>query len=81
MEEIDSRTAMAEYCFLGLRTMEGISAVDFEDRFKASFDDRYGDVREELVDDGLLADDGEGRIRLTDKGIELSNQVFERFLK
>jgi oxygen-independent coproporphyrinogen-3 oxidase len=78
-EEIDLRTAMAEFCFLGLRTLDGIDAGDFEGRFGRGFEDVYGDIERGLVDDGLILR-SKGRIMLSAKGIELSNQVFERFL-
>ena len=78
-EEIDVKTAMAEFCFLGLRTTDGIDAVDFERRFSRGFEDLYGDVERELASDGLVLR-SKGRIMLSASGIELSNQVFERFL-
>ena len=78
-EEMDVRTAMAEYCFLGLRTLDGIDAGDFEKRFGRGFEDLYGDIERGLASDGLVLR-SKGRIMLSSKGIELSNQVFERFL-
>jgi oxygen-independent coproporphyrinogen-3 oxidase len=78
-EEIDVRTAMAEFCFLGLRTLDGIDARDFEKRFGRGFEDVYGDIERGLVDDGLILR-SKGRIMLSARGIELSNQVFEHFL-
>ena len=40
-EIIDKKTAMAEYCFLGLRTSDGINMADFKSRFGMEFDDVY----------------------------------------
>lgn len=78
-EDIDQRTAMGEFCFLGLRTTEGIAPSDFEQRFGVPFDERYGRAVRHLIDEGLLerADD---RVRITPRGLELSNQVFTRFI-
>ncbi len=78
-EKIDSRTAMAEYCFLGLRTTEGISPQAFEDRFGVQFEDVFGNLSDELVKSGL-AEEKDHRLALTQRGVELSNQVFEKFL-
>lgn len=79
-EEIDVETQMAEFCFLGLRTADGIDGGDFERRFDREFDQTYGDIELELTRDGLVLR-SQGRIMLSPRGIELSNQVFERFLK
>lgn len=78
-EAIGVKTAMAEFCFLGLRTTDGIDAGDFENRFGRKFDEVYGDVSRGLVREGLVIR-SEGRIMLSPRGVELSNQVFERFL-
>jgi len=78
-EGIDVRTAMAEFCFLGLRTTAGFDEARFYGTFGESFEDIYGEVAGRLASDGLLAR-SDGRIMLTSKGIELANQVFERFL-
>jgi oxygen-independent coproporphyrinogen-3 oxidase len=78
-EEIDLQTAMAEFCFLGLRTMNGIDSKIFRERFGKDLEEEYGEVCRKLIDDDLILK-GEGRIRLTQRGVELSNQVFERFL-
>ena len=78
-ERIDVRTAMAEYCFMGLRTAEGISTREFERLFGTSFDGLFGAEVAGLEREGLVEGAGE-RFVLTPKGIELSNQAFERFL-
>ena len=79
VDEIDLRTAMAEYCFMGLRMTEGISTREFERLFGVSFDGIFGAEVAGLEREGLVEGAGE-RLALTGRGIELSNQVFERFL-
>ncbi len=78
-EEIDVRTAMAEFCFLSLRTAAGFEEARFDQTFGESFEDIYGEVAGRLASDGLLTR-SDGRIMLTGRGIELANGVSERFL-
>ncbi|MFH1830499.1 MAG: radical SAM family heme chaperone HemW [Pseudomonadota bacterium] len=78
-EEISLRTAMAEFCFLGLRTTEGISLKTFEEIFKTKFDDMFGNIQDELIQNGLAEKNDRG-LALTQRGIEVSNLVFEKFL-
>ncbi len=78
-EVLDPVTAMGEFCFLGLRTSEGIARARFQAIFRIPFDDLYAEAAAELVSGGLLRDEG-GRLRLTERGIEVSNRVFTRFL-
>ena len=89
-EESLSRWAqMEEFMFLGLRMMRGVSADEFERRFGEKLHKVYGCQIETLMKQGLLVCDkvvgGGGEIkpeylRLTDKGIDVSNYVFEQFL-
>ena len=69
----------SEYMFLGLRIIEGISIKEFESRFKISFDKLFGDKVKKLVEMQLLIKDG-NNIRLSTKGLDLSNIVFAEFL-
>lgn len=69
---------MEETMFLGLRLMAGVERRQFEEQFGVSMDRVYGEVIERHVKNGLLSD-GE-RIRLTPKGIDVSNYVMSDFL-
>ena len=76
--------AMEEFMFLGLRMTEGISVDDFNRFFASAKDDDlfsrlYGDVVDRYIDMGLLENAGR-RIKLTDKGIDVSNVVLADFL-
>ncbi|MDD2897737.1 MAG: radical SAM family heme chaperone HemW [Desulfuromonadaceae bacterium] len=70
---------LSEYMFLGLRLSEGINFSAFEQRFSRSLESVYGTVTTELVKRGLLTQDAHA-VRLTLRGMLLSNQVFSRFL-
>ena len=80
VEEVVTRqAAMEEFCFLGLRLVEGISARDFEKNFGASIFEVFGAVIEKNLRRGLLARDGD-KIFLTTRGMSLGNEVFADFL-
>ena len=66
--------------FLGLRLTRGIRVSEFEYRFSCTFDQVYGDVVRELKHDGLMGQEGD-RLFLTDRGLDLSNYCFEKFLE
>jgi len=68
-----------EFIMLGLRLISGISEKEFESRFGKSLDYFYESIIIELINNGLLKRGG-GRIQLTTTGIDLSNQVFVKFL-
>ena len=78
-EELDYKSQMEEFVFLGLRLSEGISKKNFFELFSRDFDHTYGHVADKLRADGLLTVEGD-KVRLTEKGIDLSNVVFAEFL-
>lgn len=70
---------MEEFMFLGLRLTHGITRTDFVNCFHRDIDLVYGPVLEDLYDKGLIAFK-EDAICLTQKGIDVSNQVLAQFL-
>jgi oxygen-independent coproporphyrinogen-3 oxidase len=76
---VDIRSQIEETMFLGLRESEGVSRERFFNTFGKELDAFYCDILPELTDNGLIIDDGH-RIRLTEKGISLSNYVMSCFL-
>ena len=70
---------MEEYMFLGLRMVCGVSAAAFARTFGISVEDVYGDVIRELHRQGLLVREGD-RIRLTRRGLDVSNYAMAQFL-
>ncbi len=78
-EELSENARMEEFMFLGLRMMEGISKRYFYRRFKTEFDTVYGKVTKKLVKQGLLIEDDDN-VRLSKKGIDVSNYVMSEYL-
>ncbi len=70
---------MEEFMFLGLRKINGVSEYDFYKSFRVSMDENYKESIENLIKEGLLVRE-EDRIRLTDRGIDLSNYALSQFL-
>ena len=79
IEPITKEDAMAEFMFLGLRRMAGVSANVFYREFGKTVESVYGKALKRLKEQRLLTMEGE-RIFLTDFGIDVSNYVFEQFL-
>lgn len=73
------REQMEEFMFLGLRCMKGISIQTFEERFGVTYNSVYGQVTKKMNELDLIALE-EGRVYLTEKGIDVSNYVLSEFL-
>jgi oxygen-independent coproporphyrinogen-3 oxidase len=71
--------AMAEFIFLGLRMSDGVRFSSFEQEFGVGFQDAYRYNISALLSQGLLQEDN-AAIRLTRRGMLLSNLVFRQFL-
>lgn len=69
-----------EFMFMGLRMNEGVSEAEFLRRFGESMDSVYGDEIKELISEELLVKK-DGRLSLTDRGVDISNSVFEKFIR
>lgn len=78
-EILTNEDKMAEFMFLGLRMVEGISVKDFEQEFYKEFNEVYGDITKKHIEDGLLIQSGEN-IRLTDLGMDVSNTVMSSYI-
>jgi oxygen-independent coproporphyrinogen-3 oxidase len=68
-----------EAWFLGLRMNAGVEVAELVDEFGSDVVGPALDVAARLEADGLLASDGK-KIRLTERGRLLSNEVFQEFL-
>ena len=80
-EELSIQDQMEEFMFLGLRMMEGISCLEFEQQFGKSLKEVYGTQIAKLEKQGLLRYHQEtDRYALTLQGIDVSNQVFVEFI-
>lgn len=81
-EEVESLSVtdeMEEFMFLGLRMMSGISREEFQKKFGKKIETVYEKQIQQLKKNGLI-EFVENRIRLTKRGIDISNYVFEQFL-
>jgi len=80
-EEITPEMAVSEALFLGLRRTDGMDLIKFTKSFGSDVISSFRKEVSELEKSGLieLYDSG-SRIRLTRKGILLSNEVFIRFM-
>jgi len=76
---LSNKDMMEEFMFLGLRMTEGVSEEKFEMDFGRNIDKVYGDVIEKLEKQHLL-EKKDGRIKLTDRGVDISNYVMSEFL-
>lgn len=79
VEELSVKETMEEFIFLGMRKMEGISILEFENIFKRTLHECYGENIRKMIAQGFLEEE-QGRLRLTRKGINVSNHVFAEIL-
>lgn len=70
---------ISETMFLGLRMMEGVNVKDFVKRFGRTPEEIYGKQLKKLKERQLITYD-DYHIKLTSKGIDLANLVFEEML-
>ena len=81
-EDIDrlvEKERMEEFMFLGLRLCRGIRKEEFRQRFGREIETVYGAVLKKLTAQKLIAE-CDGRIFLTNRGIDVSNVVLAEFL-
>ena len=79
VEFLDEKSGMEGFIFLGLRMIDGINDTEFKDEFGVSLRAVYGDEIDKLVEQGLL-DFDEHDLKLTRRGISVSNYVFAELL-
>lgn len=70
---------MEEYMFLGLRKTEGVSKIRFKQEFGAEMEHIYKKVLADMESKQLL-EQKDDFVRLTEKGIDVSNYVMSEFL-
>lgn len=78
-EKVPREEQMEEFMFLGLRMPEGISRTEFEQNFHTTIEAVYRDVLRRLQQEEMLIKK-EGRILLTEKGMDLNNYVIGQFV-
>jgi len=78
-EKQDMEAMQKEYMLLGLRKIDGVSIQEFKIKFVANPVFLYHDKLEKLVNEELVEIDGD-QIKLTNKGLDLANIVWEEFI-
>lgn len=80
-EILSVQDQMEEFMFLGLRKADGISEQEFRANFGKEIGEVYGEQIWRLTGLGLLERcESRGRLRLTQRGVDVSNYVFAEFL-
>ncbi|HHW01533.1 MAG TPA: oxygen-independent coproporphyrinogen III oxidase [Thermoanaerobacterales bacterium] len=78
-EHINVRDQQAEFCFLGLRLIDGLDKEAFKERFGKDIHQIYGAAIEKLSASGLI-EENDRHLKLTSRGLDLANEVFIEFL-
>lgn len=80
INEIQDKPAqMREFMLIGLRKIDGIKISDFERKFRINPLFYFRFEISKLTEEGLIEVDLDN-IKLTKKGLDLANQVFEEFI-
>lgn len=78
-EDLDLLSLMKEYVMLALRKIEGLDVTNFKSKYKKDVYELFSEELNSLIKDGLL--DKEGKyIHLTQRGLEVANLVWEKFV-
>lgn len=78
-ETLGMEDLMGEFMMLGLRMIKGVSEHEFRKRFSADISDVFGEPVQRFLREGLL-EKTDGFIRLTHRGLDVANMVFEAFI-
>lgn len=79
VQELTEAERMEEFMFLGLRLTAGVHPAEFQRIFGTPVEKVYGEQIARLTAQGLLEQTGQS-LRLTPRGIDVSNRVFAEFL-
>ena len=78
-ENLSIKEQMDEFMMLGFRLSEGPSSSLFKEKFGVEYKEEYKETLEKLSGKGLIVED-KRNFRLTDKGLDLGNEVFGEFI-
>ena len=78
-EKLNINDAKEEFMFLGLRKIQGISILDYKEKFNQEIYEQYSKEIEDNINKGLLILEN-NRLKLTAKGIDISNTVMSDFI-
>lgn len=79
VQKLTDADRMEEFMFLGLRMTEGIQISEFYEKFGVTVNEVYGEVIKKYSDMKMLEINGEN-MKLTDKGVDVSNIIFADFI-
>ncbi len=79
VNRLSSKDCMEEFMFLGLRLCRGVEISEFKKNFGCDIFEIYGKIIEQYIENDLL-EISEGYLRLTEKGLDVSNTVMADFL-
>jgi len=79
VEKLEMKDAYAEFMFLGLRKMEGVSIEAFKKEFNTNIMEVYGSIINRHIANGLLIN-SDGYLKLTNYGIDISNSVMSDYM-
>jgi len=79
IEEMDKLGLIKEYIILRLRLKQGLSLAEFKSKFKQDIYELYKESIDKLIKQGLV-ERVEDNIRLTYKGEDLANIVWQEFI-
>lgn len=78
-EKQNQESMQKEYMLLGLRKVQGVSIQEFKNKFVANPLYLFREKIEKLTTEELIEVDGD-QIKLTNKGLDLANLVWEEFI-
>lgn len=78
-EELDEEALQKEYVMLSLRKIDGVNKNKFKVRYRKDIHDIFAKEIDELKKDNLLIED-DTNIYLSQRGLEVANIVWERFI-
>jgi len=79
VEELDLSDLQKEFIILGLRKTDGISKIEFKNKFRTDIYDLFGNEIKKNIDRGLLIDNG-ANIYLSKRGQDVANIVWQEFI-
>ena len=78
-EKQDKLSQMKEFIMLGLRKIEGVKKSDFKEKFGINMKNFFNVEIQKLIKQKLIIED-EKTIKLSNKGIDLANLVWQEFV-
>lgn len=79
VEDMDLLSLMKEYIILSLRKIDGLNLMSFKTRYKKDIFDLFKEEIDDLIKNGLLILENNS-LKLTTRGLEVANVVWETFV-